>query len=406
MAGHHIRLIWRYDPILYAPAKYRKACAYQAFVPEPLADLNLALDGATAGVVSDAEGAIRELNAHPHGALAPLARLLLRTESLSSSRVEGLVLGARALARAESRAGVGMRIGSTAREVLANVEAMQAAMDAATGGCPFTAADITDIHRRVMAHAPNRHIAGVVCTVQNWIGGNDYNPCGADFVPPPPEHVAPLLQDLVDAVNREDLPPLVQAALVHAQFETIHPFEDGNGRTGRALVQVVLRRRGVAPGYVPPVSVILAADRNAYIAGLGQFRFGDPVRWVAEFAAATARAATLAARYLDAVRDLQTKWRCLLAAAANPRADAAAWAVIEVLPALPVVSTASAISATGRAKSAVHAAVRQLVDAGVLLPLSTSKRNRLWEAAGLLDLVEGLEAGRSPSRSTLFKPAS
>ena len=406
MAGHHIRLIWRYDPILYASAKYRKACAYQAFVPEPLADLNLALDGATAGVASDAEGAIRELNAHPHGARAPLARLLLRTESLSSSRIEGLVLGARALARAESRVEVGMRIGSTAREVLANVDAMQAAMDAATGDCPFTAADITDIHRRVMAHAPNRHIAGVVRTVQNWIGGNDYNPCGADFVPPPPEHVPPLLQDLVDAVNREDLPPLVQAALVHAQFETIHPFEDGNGRTGRALVQVVLRRRGVAPGFVPPVSVILAADRHAYIARLGQFRCGEAVRWIAEFAAATARAATLAARCLDAVRDLQTEWRCLLAAAANPRADAAAWAVIEVLPARPVVSTASAISATGRAKSAVHAAVRQLVDAGVLLPLSTSKRNRLWEAAGLLDLVERLEAGRSPSGSTLFKPAS
>ena len=396
MAGHRFRLIWRYDAILYAPPKYRRARAYRAFVPERLGDLGLTLDGATAGVVSDAEGAIRELNSHPPGALAPLARLLLRTESLSSSRVEGLVLGARALARAESRAEVGMRVGPTAREVLATVDAMQTAMDAATGDCPFTTADIADIHRRVMAHAPNRHIAGQVRTVQNWIGGNDYNPCGADFVPPPPEHVHPLLEDLADAVNREDLPPLVQAALVHAQFETIHPFEDGNGRTGRALVQVVLRRRGIAPAYVPPVSVILAAERDAYIAGLGQFRFGDPVRWVAEFAAATARAATLAARYLDAVRDLQTEWRCLLEAAANPRADAAAWAVIEVLPARPVISTASAIAATGRAKSAVHAAVRQLVDAGVLLPLSTSRRNRLWEAAGLLDLVEGLDAGRAP----------
>ncbi len=69
--------------------------------------------------------------------------------------------------------------------------------------------------------------------------------------------------DLADAVNREDLPPLVQAALVHAQFETIHPFEDGNGRTGRALVQVVFRRRGIAPDYVPPVSVIWAAERDA-----------------------------------------------------------------------------------------------------------------------------------------------
>ena len=273
---------------------------------------------------------------------------------MGQATFEGLALGVRALARAESRAEVGMRVGPTAREVLANVDAMRAAMNAATADCPFAIADIADIHRRVMAHGPNRHIAGQVRTVQNWIGGNDYNPCGADFVPPPPEHVHPL------------------------------------------LVQIVLLRRGIAPAYVPPISVILAAERDAYIAGLGEFRFGDPVRWVAKFAAAAARAATLATRYLEAVRDLQAEWRHLLASAANPRADAAAWAVIEVLPARPVISTAGAIAATGRAKSAVHAAVRQLVDAGVLLPLSTSRRNRLWEASGLLDLVEGLEAGRAP----------
>jgi Fic family protein len=90
--------------------------------------------------------------------------------------------------------------------------------------------------------------------------------------------VGRLLADLTEAMNREDLPPIVQAALIHAQFETIHPFEDGNGRTGRALVQIVLRRRGIAPSYVPPVSVILAAERDAYIDGLGEFRFGDPMR--------------------------------------------------------------------------------------------------------------------------------
>ena len=394
MPGHHIRLIWRHDPVLYAPSKYRRACAYDAFIPDRLADLGVTLDGVTAGVISDAESAIYELNTRPPDALAPLARLLLRTESLSSSRVEGLAVGARALARAESRAEAGIRVGPTAREVLANLDAMQAAMDSASGDHCFTTDDIVHIHRRVMAHSPNRHIAGKVRTVQNWIGGNDYNPCGADFVPPPPEHVAALLEDLTEGVNREDLPPLVQAALVHAQFETIHPFEDGNGRTGRALIQVMLRRRGIAASYVPPISVILAAEREGYFAGLGEFRFGDPVRWVAQFAAAAARAATLASRYLDAVRELQEEWRDLLAAGAKPRADAAAWSVIDALPARPVISTAGAIALTGRAKSAVHAAVGQLVDAGALLPLSTSKRNRLWEASGLLELLEGLDAGR------------
>ena len=404
MPGQHIRQFWRYDPTLYAPAKYQRACAYDAFVPERLADLSFTMDGATAGVVSDAEGAIHELNAHRSDALASLARLLLRTESLSSSRVEGLAVGARALARAELRAEVGMRVGTTAREVLANVDAMQAAMDTASADRPFTAAEIVGIHQRVMAHASNRHIAELVRTVQNWIGGNDYNPCGADFVPPPPEHVEPLLEDLTDAVNQDDLPPIVQAAVVHAQFETIHPFEDGNGRTGRALVQVVLRRRGIAPRYVPPVSVILAAERDAYIDGLGEFRFGDPTRWVARFATACARAATLASRYLDAVTDLQAEWRRLLASAANPRADAGAWVLIEALPARPVISTAGAITATGRTKAAAHVAVRQLVDAGVLLPLSTSKRNRLWEALGLLDLVERLDAGRPPATVSPLRP--
>ncbi len=394
MPGRHIRQFWRYDPTLYAPAKYRRACAYDAFIPDRLADLSLTLDGAAAGIVSDAEGAIRELNAHRSDALAALARLLLRTESLSSSRVEGLSVGARALARAELRAEAGMRVGPTAREVLSNIDAMQAAMDAASADCPFTETDIAGIHERVMASAPNSQVAGRVRTVQNWIGGNDYNPCGADFVPPPPEEVGPLLADLTDAVNREDLPPLVQAALVHAQFETIHPFEDGNGRTGRALVQVVLRRRGIAPSYVPPVSVILAAERDAYIDGLGEFRFGEPMRWVARFAVACARAATLAARYLEAVGALQAEWRRLLAAAANPRSDAAAWMLIEALPAHLVISTAGAVGVTGRTKAAVHGAVAPLVDAGVLIPVSTSKRNRLWEASGLFDLVEGLDAGR------------
>ena len=396
MAGHYIRQTWRYNPVLYAPAKYRRACAYQAFVPDRLTDIELALDAGVAGIISDAEGTIRELNFRSPPALAPLARLLLRTESISSSKVEGLTMDARGLARAESRAESGIRVSPMAREVLANMDAMQAAIDAASATRPFTIEDILAIHRRLMANAPNHRIAGIVRTGQNWIGGNDYNPCGADFVPPPPEYVGPLMVDLTDAVNRDDLPPIVQAALVHAQFETIHPFDDGNGRTGRALVQVVLRRRRIAPDYVPPISVILAADRDAYIEGLGAFREGDPVRWVESFATAAARAATLAARYVDAVRELKAEWRRRLASGPGPRAGAAAWAVIDALPAHPVISTTGAVAATGRAKSAVHAAVRQLVAAGVLVPVSSSKRNRAWEAAGLLDLVAGLEAGRSP----------
>jgi Fic family protein len=388
--------VWTYDPTIDAPAKYRRACGYDAFVPVKLAELQLHLEASVAGVVSEADAAIRELNTSAHPALAPLARLLLRTESMASSKIEGVQAGVRELARAEAKVEAGAKVGATALEVLANVDAMQLAMDEATAVHPFGLAQVTAIHRRLMARTINApRVAGQVRTSQNWIGGNDYNPCGAGFVPPPPEQVGALLDDLCAAINDEQLPPLVQAALVHAQFETIHPFADGNGRAGRALVHVVLKRRRVAPAYVPPISVVLAAERDRYIDGLTRFR-GDRVsEWIEQFAAAALRAARLAAAYLDEVRRLGDEWRGRLRARpTTPRSDAAAWSLIDALPAYPVITAPVAAAATGRSKPQVYEAIEQLQAAGVLVPLSASKRNRSWEADGLLDLLERLEAGQ------------
>jgi len=145
---------------------------------------------------------------------------------------------------------------------------MQLSIERASSSGALTVQDLVDIHRVLPERAPNATVAGRVRDSQNWIGGNDHNPCGATFVPPPPEEVDRLLEDLCAFVDDETLPPLVQAAIAHAQFETIHPFEDGNGRTGRALVQVVLRHRGLAPAFVPPISVVLARDKDRYVGGL------------------------------------------------------------------------------------------------------------------------------------------
>ncbi len=396
MRGTLVSRTWTYDPTLYAPPRYRRACSYDAFIPEPLAGDEFSLLSRVSGVVSDAEQAIMSLNAIARPALAPLARLLLRTESIASSKVEGLQVGIRQLARAESRMETGGRPAPTALEVIGNIDAMQLAVDEASAAASIGVSHVTDIHRRLMVNAPNSHVAGLLRTSQNWIGGNDYNPCGADFVPPPPERVEPLLQDLCAAMAEESLPPLVQAALVHAQFETIHPFDDGNGRTGRALLHVVLRRRGIAASYIPPISVVLAAHRQRYIDGLTHFRAGDINGWIEQFAIAAAQAARLAEAYLDAVTAHIETWRGQLAAGDAPRSDAAAWAVIDVLPAHPVITAPVAAAATGRAKAAIHQAIQQLERCGILAPLSTSKRNRSWEAAGLLALLEGLEAGRLP----------
>ena len=208
-----------------------------------------------------------------------------------------------------------------------------------------------------------------------------------------------MLDDLCVAVEDDRLPPLVQAALVHAQFETIHPFGDGNGRAGRALIHVVLRRRGVAPRFVPPISVVFASARDRYIAGLTAFRGDAVTQWVEQFAVATARAAALAEAYLAELKTLRDDWRRRLAERADaPREDAAAWKIIDQLPGHPIVTGPLIEELTGRAKGAVYPAIDQLVAAGVLSPTSDSKRNRSWEAVGLLPIIERLEAGEAPEQ--------
>ena len=162
---------------------------------------------------------------------------------------------------------------------------------------------------------------------------------------------------------------------------------------------MILRRRGLAPAYVPPVSVVLARRRAAYIEGLTRYRTGEVAAWLEHFAAAAATSAQLARGYLSALSALAERWRERLRAVRAPRADAAAWAVIEVLPAHPILTAPVAAAATGRARAAIHQALGDLESAGVLLPLSRARRNRAWEAAGLLDLLAGLDAGELPPTS-------
>jgi Fic family protein len=389
--GTLIDRVWEWDGENPIPnPRYRKSCRYQAFRPDPLLELP-SLEPEVAGAVSAAEDAIRRLNDVAQPGLQPLARLLLRSESIASSKVEGIQMDARSLARAEAKSDLGNTVGSEAAEILANIDAMQLAVGEASEASELTIEHLIETHRALMERAvAGGRIAGKVRDRQNWIGGNDYNPCGASFVPPPPEDVGQLLDDLVRFAGDETLPPVVQAAIAHAQFETIHPFEDGNGRTGRALIQILLRRRSLAPEYVPPISVVLAADKQSYMEGLVAFREGREGEWLRTFADAAGRAANLASVYLVEVQRLQDRWREQLASS-KPRSDAAAWRVIDVLPAHPVISVPVAVAATGRAKAAVQQAFERLVEVEVLIPLSSGSRNRQYEANGLLDLAADFE---------------
>ena len=391
MNGTLVRKTWQHDPALYAPAKYRKACHYDAFIPHLLTAATVQLPVEVAGVLSDAETAISSLNDTPSNALDPLARLLLRTESIGSSKVEGLQVSTRSLARAEVKRHAGTNLGRDTTEILGAMNAMRLAISRAAASRNIEVGDFKDIHAALLEQS---YVVtpGQFRTSQNWIGGNGYNPCGADFVPPPKEEMSALLQDLCTFCNDDTAPPLVQAALAHAQFETIHPFEDGNGRTGRALIHIVLRRRGLAPNYVPPISVVLARNKDAYIQGLIAFREGRTGDWLETFAASAAAAARLAKRYLEQIVQLQNRWRDTLRLD-GVRKDAAAWSIVELLPAHPVITPQTVATETGRSGPAVSNGLDQLLSAGILSLVSKSPKKRMWESAELISLIEGLEAG-------------
>lgn len=390
----------------------RQGCDYDAYVPDLLAGWDLLLPADVAADIADAEEAVGRLNRAgvSHVSLEGLARFLLRAESVASSMIEGLVAAPRRLVEAEAALARGDDAGDrVAVEVLGNIAAMELAVDAASSSGRFTVDDLLDIHRTLMDRSPTPQVGGEVRTVQNWIGGSAYNPCSASFVPPPPDRVPELLDDLVRYVDDDIHSPLTQAAIAHAQFETIHPFADGNGRTGRALVHVILRRRGLAPAFVPPVSLVLATWASNYVDGLMTYRhLAEPdspersaaaAEWLRLFATATHRACLDAEDHASHIDDLDAAWRDRLG---RVRAGSGTDRLLAVLPGAPIVTVASASALIGRSKARTTDAVNALARAGILRQRNVGRqRYRVFEATDVLDLFTDLErALASPTGDT------
>ena len=170
-----------------------------------------------------------------------------------------------------------------------------------------------------------------------WLGGTGIGPHTADFVPPRAELVPAAMADLVEFMKRDDLPVLAHAAIAHAQFETIHPFIDGNGRTGRALLHAMLRSKGLLRNVTVPISAGLLADTARYFASLTAYQQGDPEAIVLLVGEAAFRGAAEAQWLMDAVEDVLEGWRGRL----TVRRDALARKVLEELPRQPVLSVSA-----------------------------------------------------------------
>ena len=379
-------------PILWRGRRTR------AFVPTRLAERDVTLTADTVARAARAQAAVE------HGAetmpddYAALARLLLRAEGVASSFIEGVTAPVVDIVLAEAGDETGP---AAAAWVAANLAAVTEAVEEAHEG-PLTVESLCRWQGTLMTGSPTpaRHV-GVVRTEQGWIGGT--SPLDAHLVTPPPLEVPGLLDDLVVYVNRDDVDPVSQAAVAHAQFEIIHPFADGNGRVGRVLMAWVLVRR-LALVTPPPVSTRIAADVGGYGSGLVLFRMGDHNSWVRWFADAVSGAGRAQQELVPAVGQLRRAWEERLASrrpgARRLRSNAAAWRALDLLPRNLVLTGPTVAAELAIPLKSANAALRNLVDAGVLVehgtvqPTGRGRPSRLYTSSELLGLT-----GSNPLRA-------
>jgi Fic family protein len=352
--------------------------------PEPIAAAELELSGATLRAVAAAEAAVATGQAAVPGASEVAARLLLRAEGLSSSMIEGLRVTPTdlALAEADPRFAVG-----DAGWVSDNLAVVTDAL--ATPG-PLTTDMLLGWHRRLMRHAPgiaDAHV-GAWRDRLGWVGGA--NPLVAAHVATPPELIDAAMGDLVAFADRADVDPVTRAAVIHAQFETIHPFADGNGRIGRVLVARALAH-GTGASVPPPVSTQFARDIGGYLSGLALYQQGEVDAWVRWFAGAVSTAAAAANQTLALVGELHGRW---VAACADLRRDSAARRLVGDLSRHPVLDSAMAARIAEVSERAARGALAELGERGVLVEVSPPRAARggvvrWWAAVELLELVRG-----------------
>ena len=259
---------------------------YDAFIPKPLPPDNLDLDENLLLLLSKADRALAKLDGVtevlPNQDL--FVAMYVKKEALLSSQIEGTQASLRGVLEFEADMKPGEDVNEV-REVVNYIQAMGHGMEKLTFA-PFSQDLLNEIHRFLIkdTRGSARH-PGNIRTLQNWIGVPGTTIYDAIFVPPPPENVPEILDGLMDFVTRKDkIPSLVKVALIHAQFETIHPYYDGNGRMGRLLITFYLYYKGILSRPLLYLSFYLKKNQQEYYEILNSVRYeGNWERWIEFF---------------------------------------------------------------------------------------------------------------------------
>ena len=369
-----------------------------AFVPAP-APRTLPLDGPTIRLLARAEHRLGALGGAASRLIDPylVGAQLLRREAILSSRIEETIATPEQIALFEL--GAEPRT-PDAREVGNFVRATEHALERVQAGEPIVTRLLLETHAILLTGVRGeRERPGEFRTTQNFIGSST-DILAARFVPPPHLELPALLADLERFINEDtpELPLLVRIAVAHYQFETIHPFRDGNGRIGRLIIMLMLVRDGLVPGPLLPISSAFEHRRDVYNDRLlGVSTGGDWTAWLRFFLESVAESADEALHLIEALDALRATWHAKLQSA---RSSALLLKLVDSLFARPATSIGEATKLLSVTPASASANIAKLVDAGILREITGRTRDRIYLARGILDLMSDRSAPSTPADRT------
>ena len=347
---------------------------YKAAVPAHISDASVEIRSDVASRAAEACMAITRFDQAQSNKEYSIPALMLRSESSSSSQIERLTSSVRNVALAE----FSDKAPGNARLIAGNVSAMREALSQ-KGSIGIDS--IGRIHDTLM-EGTDESLG--IRRVQVWIGGTPYSPHGAAFVPPHATRVQGLLEDLVAFGERDDVLPLVKAAIFHAQFETIHPFTDGNGRTGRALLHRMLSRDELLLHSMLPISAGLLHDAGQYIDALSLYHEGQIEPIVTRITEALELAVVIGFRISTEVDEVLEGWKAQTA----ERKGSAAHRLPALLVEYPVVNTDVVAEKLDITDRAARSLVEKACDRGILQKMGNARRGAFYQASDIIKILE------------------
>ncbi len=358
---------------------------YKAFLPDPLPP-EFAWTPELVRALSDADHLIGRLTGE--GGRLPNLHLLIRPfvrrEAVLSSRIEGTQATLGEMLAAEAGSAV-ERSPADLREVGNYVVALEYGIKRLKK-LPLSLRLVRELHAKLMAGVRGEYATpGEFRRSQNWIGPPGATLANATYVPPPPSELMACLGDWEKFLYDRSLPPLVQIALVHSQFEAIHPFLDGNGRVGRLLITLFLVEREILPTPLFYLSAFFEATRRDYYERLhGITEHGEWVEWLHYFLNGVARQSEDALSRAERINRRLADWRT----AVSGTPSKVPLALVDQLAANPFLTVKGAAKRLGVAFTTAQRAVRKLEEFAIVTEVSQAKRDRVYCAKTLLDILE------------------